>query len=263
MKLSENDLKSNFLKKIQNFYEKSGTAIDRFNKFYKDQFFPGQANPGQGSNQFIPLEEDFYKLQKGNIATPTNFTIENTLFLITDPNLIKITDLDECLSPKLNFCDTTNGRCINEKGTYKCQCQVGTFDHFKNGRLCINQCADLSDAHNYILQYSDDIDQPKISESGANPCDEGNTKRCISTARVGEPICSCDKNKKIGKDLDKYCVDRSTPPSPIDTNTGIESQVNTPPSTPTSTKNQKSNSPKLSPDYGIFTETTYSDGTRL
>ena len=52
----------------------------------------------------------------------------------------KVVDFDECSSPVHNDC-STKARCINEPGSYRCQCLENfiDLDHSFAGRLCVSE----------------------------------------------------------------------------------------------------------------------------
>ena len=50
--------------------------------------------------------------------------------------MFKFTDINECANPTLNNCHQ-NGNCINDPGSYRCQCAVG---YTGTGVQCVGEC---------------------------------------------------------------------------------------------------------------------------
>jgi hypothetical protein len=55
----------------------------------------------------------------------------------------EIPDFDECSHEGHHDCSEF-ADCINEKGTYRCQCRPGFIDSEEDGRTCLGKTLDFS-----------------------------------------------------------------------------------------------------------------------
>ena len=106
-----------------------------------------------------------------------------------------VQDKNECNSKGgkiISNCDTDFGKCLNKDGGFSCKCNFGTMDIFGNGRLCSEQCVQLSAMDKFlnVTKFKDIL----INQSlGPSPCVTENTRKCVVTASIGQPICDCNE----------------------------------------------------------------------
>lgn len=89
----------------------------------------------------------------------------------------------------MSKCDLNFGKCHNRDGSFSCKCDFGTMDVLGDGRMCAEQCGNFNPGiyKNKTLIKS----ILKDKNLGPNPCSEANTRKCIVTASIGQPICDC------------------------------------------------------------------------
>ena len=127
--------------------QSDGVLVDFFVHLTKQQ------DEDELKNKLIKsLERNNYILGESDI-TAARFTdslqaqgnYKNKLIIKTRLTFIKyeIPDFDECSHEGHHDCSEF-ADCINEKGTYRCQCRPGFIDSEEDGRTCLGKTLDFS-----------------------------------------------------------------------------------------------------------------------